>query len=70
MAHDGTELLVRAAAEAADLLRPGGSLLLELGGDQANLLEPTLVALGFDDLERLVDDDGDLRAIVARLARR
>jgi release factor glutamine methyltransferase len=68
--HDGTELLVRAATEAADLLRPGGSLLFELGGDQAELLEPTLVALDFDDLERMADDDGDLRAIVARLARR
>ncbi len=64
---DGTDLLVRAATEASGLLRPGGSLLLELGGDQADLLEATLVALGYDEIEQLDDDDGDLRATVARL---
>ena len=65
---DGTDLLVRAAAAAADLLRPGGSLLLELGGDQAARLEPTLVALGYVAIDRMVDDDGDLRALTARRA--
>ncbi len=40
---DGTDLLrPRRHRGGADLLRPGGSLLLELGGDQADLLEPTL----------------------------
>ena len=67
---DGTDLLVRASTEAAELLRPGGSLLLELGGDQAALLGPTLRALGYDEIEQLVDGDGDLRAISARWARR
>jgi release factor glutamine methyltransferase len=64
---DGTDLLVRAARDAAGLLRPGGSLLLELGGDQADLLEPTLVALGYVERETQVDEDGDVRAVTARL---
>lgn len=67
---DGTDLLVRAASEATELLRSGGSLLLELGGDQADLLAPTLQTLGYGEVDQLVDDDGDVRAVVARLARR
>ncbi len=64
---DGTTLLVRAAVEATRLLRPGGSLLLELGGDQAALLEAVLEANGYGDVELVVDDEGDLRALVCRL---
>ncbi|MCU1490878.1 MAG: methyltransferase [Acidimicrobiaceae bacterium] len=64
----GTALLERAAKHAARLLRPGGSLLLELGGDQGELLRPTLVGEGFVGLELLVDDDGDVRALSARLS--
>ncbi len=61
---DGTHLLVRACRESALLLHPGGSLLLELGGAQDRLLEPELLALGFDDLVRHLDEDGDLRCLV------
>ncbi|MGZ4784958.1 MAG: N5-glutamine methyltransferase family protein [Acidimicrobiales bacterium] len=67
--EDGTALLVRAAHQATRLLHPGGSLLLELGGDQATQLEPVLVAAGYGEIEERTDDDGDLRAIVARLGR-
>lgn len=62
----GTAMLVRAAEVAARLLRPGGWLLLELGGDQADLLEPVLHALGYVDLRRSADEEGDLRALEAR----
>jgi release factor glutamine methyltransferase len=64
----GTRLLVRAAIDAAALLRPGGSLLLELGGDQAAALEPILAAHGYEDLQVLRDDEGDTRAVALRRA--
>jgi len=62
----GIDLLIRAATAAVGLLRPGGSLLLELGGDQPHLLQPTLVELGYVDVALLVDDDGDVRAVTCR----
>ena len=63
---DGTRLLVRAVVEAAPLLRPGGSLLLELGGDQPGLLGPALAEAGYSDVEVLVDEDGDPRGVCCR----
>ncbi|MGC9960327.1 MAG: putative protein N(5)-glutamine methyltransferase [Acidimicrobiales bacterium] len=63
---DGTTFLVCAAAEAVPLLRAGGSLLLELGGDEAAMLEPVLTGLGYRDVELLSDDDDDVRALICR----
>ena len=63
---DGTRTLVRAAAAAADLLRSGGSLLLELGGTEDELLRPVLEGLGYGDVEVLVDEDGERRALCCR----
>lgn len=63
---DGAVYLLRAALEAVPLLGPGGSLLLELGGDEADLLTPALADNGYRDVELLLDDDGDLRAIACR----
>jgi release factor glutamine methyltransferase len=62
---DGTWVLRRAVAGAADALRPGGALLLELGGDQARALAPVLAAHGFGDVAVLEDEDGDVRGIEA-----
>jgi release factor glutamine methyltransferase len=45
------------------LLRSGGTLLLELGGDQDQAIVPALAAAGFGAPRRYVDEDGDLRAI-------
>lgn len=47
-------------------LRPGGWLLLELGGDQAAPVTRELEAAGFVDITLLRDDDGDDRGIAGR----
>ena len=64
----GTLLLVRAVRAAASLLRPGGSLILELGGDEADLLRPVLAQNGFCDVELRVDEEGDPRALFSVFA--
>jgi release factor glutamine methyltransferase len=64
---DGTELLREIARRSARWLAPGGWLLLELGGDQAEPLGGLLLELGFHAVEVLTDDDGDPRAICAQL---
>ena len=65
---DGTVHLARAAVAAARLLRPGGSLLLELGGDQAGLLGPLLAEHGYLETELLTDEEGDPRGLLCRYA--
>ncbi len=60
---DGLETLTQAAAASATLLRPEGSLILELGGTQDALLAPECRAIGLGLVERLVDQDGDLRGV-------
>ena len=67
---DGAAVLRRAVEGAARWLRPGGALLLELGGDQADALGRTLAAAGFADVVVAHDEDGDVRAIEATLAGR
>lgn len=62
---DGARLLRRAVAGAAGWLRPGGALLLELGGDQATALSGDLATHGFGDVHVLHDEDGDPRAVEA-----
>ena len=64
--EDGTRFLRRAILEAVPLLRSGGSLLLELGGAQADLAKPVLVENSYGDVELFVDEHRDLRAIFAR----
>ncbi len=64
----GTSVLDQAVRAAAGLLRPGGSVLLEVGGDQDRALVGVLAESGFGPLVRHEDDEGDLRAIEARLA--
>ncbi len=64
--EDGLDLVRRIVTSAARLLRPGGWLLLELGGGQDRLLAPTLAASGFERAEAWSDEDGDLRGIATR----
>jgi release factor glutamine methyltransferase len=63
----GTALLSPAAEAAARWLRPGGSVLLEIGGSQAREMESTLARVGLSDIHVHRDGDGDDRAIEARL---
>jgi len=62
---DGTTVLRRTVAGSAAVLRPGGAMLLELGGDQPGLLAPDLDRLGFGGVSVVADEDGDLRGIEA-----
>jgi release factor glutamine methyltransferase len=64
---DGTQFQRRVATDAPAFLRPGGALLLELGGDQAEALEPVLDDLGYTALRTWTDEDGDLRGLEATL---
>jgi release factor glutamine methyltransferase len=63
---DGTEILRRTLTDSPRFLRRGGVLLLELGGDQADVLGDDLACLGYVDVSVLVDEDGDVRGIEAR----
>jgi release factor glutamine methyltransferase len=62
---DGGKLLRRVIAAAPRFLKPGGALLLELGGEQADLLDEDLERAGFDQVEVLRDDEGDARGLEA-----
>jgi release factor glutamine methyltransferase len=65
---EGIDLLRRVIVAARDLLRPGGWLLVEVGGDQDKALGPTFVANGFDVVMPWWDEDGDLRGIASQKA--
>jgi len=62
---DGTRILRRVLTESARFLRRGGALLLELGGEQADLLRDDLARLGYVDVTVLVDENADVRGIEA-----
>ena len=62
----GTAMLVRAVEAAARLVRPGGNVLLELGGTQAKPVAARLRALRFEVIEVHRDEDGFDRALEAR----
>ena len=64
---DGLHLIRRAIAGSVRWLRPGGWLLLEVGGDQFETVLQLLAAAGFQATEVLCDGDGDPRAICGRL---
>jgi release factor glutamine methyltransferase len=62
----GLRVLGAVVARSTRWLRPGGWLLLELGGDQAAHVEETMRAAGFVDIGVVADEDGDDRAIEGR----
>lgn len=64
---DGTVMLAEVVHRSSRWLRPGGWIVLELGGDQAELVGQLLRAAGFGNVDVLTDDDGDARAICAQL---
>jgi release factor glutamine methyltransferase len=62
---DGTDLLRRVLVESPRFLQPGGVVLLELGGEQAEVLQDDLDRLGYGERTVSVDEDGDVRDIEA-----
>ena len=64
---DGMDVLAEVVRRSTRWLRPGGWLLLELGGDQAEQTGRLLHELGFEGVDVMADEDGDPRAICARL---
>ncbi|HEX6539309.1 MAG TPA: putative protein N(5)-glutamine methyltransferase [Candidatus Dormibacteraeota bacterium] len=64
---DGARLLRRVIRGSTRVLRGGGVLLLELGGDQAELIAPDLYRAGYTRDRVLRDDDGDVRGVEATL---
>jgi release factor glutamine methyltransferase len=62
----GTVVLERAAGAAARWLRPGGSVLLELGGKQADELSTIMSDAGLTAIRVHRDEEGRDRAIEAR----
>jgi len=62
----GTVMLERATRAATRWLRPGGSILLELGGEQAVELSMTMLDAGLSAIRVHRDEEGRDRAIEAR----
>ncbi|MFN2525807.1 MAG: class I SAM-dependent methyltransferase [Actinomycetota bacterium] len=62
----GTRVLLRAAEAAGRWLRRGGSVLLELGGDQAAVVAEALLRAGVSEIRLHRDEDGEARAIEGR----
>jgi release factor glutamine methyltransferase len=63
---DGLDLVRLVVQAGSRLLRPGGWLLTEVGGDQDRVLAPVLEAAGFDRSSPWFDAEGDLRGVAAR----
>jgi release factor glutamine methyltransferase len=61
----GTVVLERAARAATRWLRPGGSVLLEIGGEQADELSTIMAAAGLSEIRVHRDEEGRDRAIEA-----
>ncbi len=64
---DGLDVVRSVVAAAAEVLRSGGWLLIELGGEQDEIIEPQLTDCGFAEVSAWFDQDGDLRGLAARL---
>jgi release factor glutamine methyltransferase len=62
---DGTDILRRVLTESPRFLRPGGTVLVELGGEEADALSGDLARLGYVDVAVLRDDDDDIRGLEA-----
>jgi release factor glutamine methyltransferase len=63
---DGTEVLQRIAERSVRWLRPGGWLLLELGGAQASTIRRVMRRAWFTSVREVHDAEGDARSIEGR----
>ena len=64
---DGLDVVRRIVVGVPRVLRPGGWLLLEIGGDQDRAVAGLLAGAGFRTSDAWRDEDGDLRGIVASI---
>jgi release factor glutamine methyltransferase len=60
---DGVDILRRVIAESTTWLRAGGALVLELGRRQLDVIANDLQTAGFNNVQPIIDEDGDLRGI-------
>ncbi len=67
---DGIGVLTRVIVQAAGLLRGGGWLLVELGGDEADRVAGLLHSQGYRHVQTSCDEDGDVRCLEAQLVAR
>jgi release factor glutamine methyltransferase len=65
---DGLDVVREVVSAATRLLKPGGWVVLEVGGTQDEALAPLLSGEGYGSAATWRDDDGDVRGIQARLA--
>ncbi|OWY61018.1 hypothetical protein B7486_66050, partial [cyanobacterium TDX16] len=63
---DGLELVHRLLGHGWRVLRPGGWLVVEVGGRQDVVVEPALTSIGFVEVASWRDAEGDLRGVAAR----
>jgi release factor glutamine methyltransferase len=63
---DGTEILRGLMADAARVLRPGGSIVTEIGSTQGRTVQALAHDLGFADVRVLPDLAGLDRVVIAR----
>jgi release factor glutamine methyltransferase len=61
--EEGLDILLRVLEEAPARLKPGGALVLEVGGSQAGDLDADIARLPYDDVTEITDEDGDLRGL-------
>lgn len=65
---DGVIFLNEVVASGPWLLRPGGTMVLELGGNQDVQLSRVAEREKFEVIQRFIDQDGDLRGIELRFS--
>ncbi|WP_157591958.1 N5-glutamine methyltransferase family protein [Solirubrobacter soli] len=61
--EEGLDILLRVLSEAPARLRPGGALVLEVGGSQAGDLDADIARLPYEEMREITDEDGDLRGL-------
>jgi release factor glutamine methyltransferase len=61
--EEGLDILIRVLEEAPARLRPGGALVLEVGGSQAGDLDGDIARLPYEEVAEITDEDGDLRGL-------
>jgi release factor glutamine methyltransferase len=61
--EEGLDILIRLLEAAPSRLRPGGALVLEVGGSQVGDLDADIARLPYTDVTEIIDEDEDLRGI-------